>query len=766
MASKFDENVKITYDVDSKGAKIAVEELTTAQGKNAKGVEDQEKAYKSFKTQLREANQELLKASQQFGETSKEAVEAAKKVAELKDEMGFAKDLVDQFNPDQKFKALGAATNIAATAMTGITGAMGLFGDQSKDTEKMLLKVQSAMAFSQALSGLSDLGDQFKTLKTVVATTYASLTTAKTIDTVATEANVAVENQSFFAKTKSAIGNAVLSASTYVVTTSQTLWNAALMANPIVAVATAVVALGVGLFALTKYLINSSAENERSAKANLKLQNQIKSFGVEVDNSNKQLEINNNQTLAMAKASGKSADEIRKLTLELNAQEIAEKKLNTQRAIALYQEAKRAGGGSDATDEQKATLKDAENNLRKQTSTLQESLDKRKSIFRDNAVSIRQEITDANNKEIEAQKKHADELQKQREDASKKKIDDTKKLLQTVADAEKNALRANQDLKDVTDQEKLNRQKVRELEAIELLKKQGADVSNLLVLNAEKYATLQQQIDAKKIEKDKADAQKKIDDQKAFDEKFYNGKKEYNDAVNESEIQSILEHKEALLEIEKNFELRKIENDNGLTSDEKLQRTAEVNAFYRTKEEEEQKKSDEAILEQKNKIEKIKQDRRKGYFEAAKVFAGQNKKLQAGILVAENAVALGSIVQSTYTGVMAAYKKGVAGIPEGVFVATQGIASAISTINATKKALSDLGSGGDAGSAPSMAGGGGGGNTSASPQVAFQNSNENQIANAINNNQNNQPIIKALVVGQEVTDQQNADRISVNSNSF
>jgi len=38
-------------------------------------VQDTEQATKSFKTQIREANQELLKMSQKFGETSKEAVE-------------------------------------------------------------------------------------------------------------------------------------------------------------------------------------------------------------------------------------------------------------------------------------------------------------------------------------------------------------------------------------------------------------------------------------------------------------------------------------------------------------------------------------------------------------------------------------------------------------------------------------------------------------------------------------------------------------------
>jgi len=131
-------------------------------------VQDTEQATKSFKTQIREANQELLKMSQKFGETSKEAVDAAKKVADLKDQMGLANDLVNSFNPDQKFKALGAATQVAGTGLQGVTAGMALFGEQSEDTQKTLLQVQAAMSFSDAISNLSNLGDQWIILKTAI----------------------------------------------------------------------------------------------------------------------------------------------------------------------------------------------------------------------------------------------------------------------------------------------------------------------------------------------------------------------------------------------------------------------------------------------------------------------------------------------------------------------------------------------------------------------------------------------------------------------
>lgn len=147
----------------------ATEDVTEAQKQNDTQTQKSEEGYKSFKTQIREATQDLMKMSAIYGESSKEAVEAAKKVAELKDQMGFAKDLVDKFNPDQKFKALGAATQLATNATTALVSGMALFGDQSQKTQETLLKVQAAMAFSESITNLSELGDQWKLLKSTIS---------------------------------------------------------------------------------------------------------------------------------------------------------------------------------------------------------------------------------------------------------------------------------------------------------------------------------------------------------------------------------------------------------------------------------------------------------------------------------------------------------------------------------------------------------------------------------------------------------------------
>lgn len=115
----------------------------------------------SFKKQLREAQGELVAMADKFGLASKEAQDAAKKVAGLKDTIGDAKGLADTFNPDKKFVALGGALQGVTAGFSAYSGLMGVLGVESKETEKLLLRVQSAMALQQGISGIKGAMDSF-----------------------------------------------------------------------------------------------------------------------------------------------------------------------------------------------------------------------------------------------------------------------------------------------------------------------------------------------------------------------------------------------------------------------------------------------------------------------------------------------------------------------------------------------------------------------------------------------------------------------------
>ena len=126
---------------------------------------------KSLKAQYKEAVQELQKVSAQYGETSEQAVKAAKAAAELKDQIGFSKDLVEAFNPDAKFNALSRSIGGVLDGFQAFEGALGLIGVEGDQVQATMLKVQSAMALSQGIQGVMEAKDSLLQLGTVMKST-------------------------------------------------------------------------------------------------------------------------------------------------------------------------------------------------------------------------------------------------------------------------------------------------------------------------------------------------------------------------------------------------------------------------------------------------------------------------------------------------------------------------------------------------------------------------------------------------------------------
>jgi hypothetical protein len=126
---------------------------------------------KSLKAQYKEAVAELQRVSAAYGETSAEAVKAARAAAELKDQIGFSKDLVDSFNPDAKFNALSRSIGGVLDGFQAFEGALGLIGVEGDQVQAAMLKVQSAMALSQGIQGVMEAKDSLLQLGTVMKST-------------------------------------------------------------------------------------------------------------------------------------------------------------------------------------------------------------------------------------------------------------------------------------------------------------------------------------------------------------------------------------------------------------------------------------------------------------------------------------------------------------------------------------------------------------------------------------------------------------------
>lgn len=135
---------------------------------------------KSLKAQIREATQEATALAQKFGEFSPEATRAAQRVAELKDQMQDFQQRVQALNPD-KFEAVGKIVGGVASGISAAQGAMALFGAESEDVQKALLKVQGAMALAQGIQGVIDAQKQFKAFGQVALSAFQSMTTASKV---------------------------------------------------------------------------------------------------------------------------------------------------------------------------------------------------------------------------------------------------------------------------------------------------------------------------------------------------------------------------------------------------------------------------------------------------------------------------------------------------------------------------------------------------------------------------------------------------------
>lgn len=116
--------------------------------------------FKSMKSEIKELTIAAQQAVMQFGEFSPEAKQAEKALAEARDRMDDFNDRVSAVNPD-KFAQINTVVQGVARGFQAAQGAMALFGNESKDLEKTMVKLQGAMALAEGLEGLGKVQQQF-----------------------------------------------------------------------------------------------------------------------------------------------------------------------------------------------------------------------------------------------------------------------------------------------------------------------------------------------------------------------------------------------------------------------------------------------------------------------------------------------------------------------------------------------------------------------------------------------------------------------------
>jgi hypothetical protein len=125
-----------------------------------KGTGKGEASVKSLKGELRSLKNELG----QLDPASKAFSEAAKRAGQLQEQIRGVNDAIENADPEKKFAPFSRTVAGLAGGFSAAQGAMALFGSESADLQKTLVKVQGAMALSQGLNSLLEFKNDFKDL--------------------------------------------------------------------------------------------------------------------------------------------------------------------------------------------------------------------------------------------------------------------------------------------------------------------------------------------------------------------------------------------------------------------------------------------------------------------------------------------------------------------------------------------------------------------------------------------------------------------------
>ena len=466
---------------------------------------------KSLKSQLREAQAEVAALSEKFGATSREAVQAAKKAAELKDAIGDAKALTDAYNPDAKFNALTQSLSGVLNGFQAFEGALGLVGVEGEAVQETLLKVQSAMALAEGVNGVMESVESFKTLTTQIG------------------------NLSIVQKASTAL---------------QWLWNAAMNASPIGAITVAITALIVAGYKLISFFQESADAEEKMSKSIDKNSAALKKQQQQIERSSEKQESYNKFVYDYAKASGKSAEELRKLALKHQEEELALARKNSELAKSTYLREKdilatmvAAGADEELIKKQREVAVQARENATKAREEAAQEAKELQELRRQQMVDRQQELTDAKREAEEKRKQEAEDAADRRKrakenaesEAERKKQEDEKNL----SEDERKAKEA-QDLRDRANEERIKKQDEYDKLQRELIKdEQEKEIADLVFAYEEKFAAASENAE---LEKELEEALKA--DIAAINDKY----RKEEEAKNQEAAQKELERKEMLQE--------------------------------------------------------------------------------------------------------------------------------------------------------------------------------------------------------------------------
>ena len=612
---------------------------------------------------------------------------------------------------------LGGALQGITSGFAATQGVMAAFGTESKDLEQALVKVQGAMALSEGIRGIRESASSFRALLTSV--------------------------QSFTVVQK-------------ISTALQYAFNAAMSANPIGVVTTAIIGLVAAGYKLISWYQDSAEANDLAAKNTAKNTQALKTQSKQAEDSSSKLKDYNKYQYDLAKASGASAEELRKLALKHKDEEIALNQKNTMLARSTFlrerdtlASLKNADASEEVIKAQEKLTQDTYKEFEKQRDNYYQSKKDKVALIRQQNVEIKQAETD-----------HNKELADKRKEARQKEIEEIKKGLEEITKIQKEAANYLEDINKSERQKELEAVDDKNKSKLDLLKKFGKDTTELEKVIAEEKRL----INAKFDKQEKDEFLKKEQEKLNFLNQFKEKEKEYTEIKNVEELDRVRQKNIQTLEENKNASLKEAE-EKGLSLEQKKQ----IEIFYQSQDEENLKayteRRKQVLIDLKQKEEETQKAKVDAVFSIAqngvdmldslsklgllkgKAAQAAQKTLTLAQIGKDTASAISSLIRgSEATGAAAGPAYPV--VKTTTFVA--GLAQILANVAKAKQLLTSSDSGGGSASASASA-------APVAPAPQFNvvgNSGINQIAATIGQQQP----VQAYVVANNVTTAQAMNR--------
>ena len=147
------EEIIFKVGVDTGTAKSDVDKV----GDSVENVGKETKKTAGSFTSLRKELKDLTIQLQNLDPASKEFEKVAQRAGQIKEQMRGVADAINDADPEVFGGKFQRTAEGIAGAFSAVTGAQALFGQQSEEIEKQMLKVQGAIALTQGISAMKEL---------------------------------------------------------------------------------------------------------------------------------------------------------------------------------------------------------------------------------------------------------------------------------------------------------------------------------------------------------------------------------------------------------------------------------------------------------------------------------------------------------------------------------------------------------------------------------------------------------------------------------